>query len=104
MTVAEIDPEPIADWARKVGSKAQEAYVTAAEKIAQRERAKALVEGRVEGRLDGRRETLRQQLEQRFGPLSASFTQQIQMASEEQLKMWTSRVLDAQSVAQVFEV
>ncbi len=98
LTVTEVDPAPIVDWAHQVSLQAQEAYVTAAEKIEQRARAKALAEGMAEGR----RAVLSKQLTRRFGALPVSAQQLLREANEEQLDDWALRMLDAASLEQVF--
>jgi len=98
LRVTEADPASIGDWAQRVSSQAQEAYVTAAEKIAQqveqRERAKAL---------DGRRELVSKLIERRFGPIGDLAQGRLAEATEEQLDQGALRVLDATSIEGVFE-
>ncbi len=98
LRVTEADPASIGDWAQRVSSQAQEAYVTAAEKIEQRveqrERAKAL---------DGKRELVSKLMERRFGPIGALAQGRLAEASAEQLDQWALRVLDATSSEGVFE-
>jgi len=106
LAVSDLDPEPIGRWAERVGLHGKEAYVTAAEKIAQRERAKALnegraqgqAEGRVQGQAEGQRQALQRLLARRFGELPLSALRKLELASVEQLDTWLSRVLDANSL------
>ena len=98
LAITEVDSGPIGDWAHRVSLQAQEAYVTAAEKIEQRARAKALVEGM----LEGRRAVISKLLTRRFGVLPVSVQQLLREASEEQLDDWALRMLDAASLEQVF--
>lgn len=94
LSVTDADPRPIGRWAHRVGRRAEEAYVTAAEKIAQQVRAKALVEGR--------REMVRKQLKRRFGELPEHVERRLRYADAEQLDGWALKLLDAPSLEDVF--
>jgi len=98
LNVTDAASGPIRDWANRVSLQAEEAYVTAAEKIAQEARAKALVEGRVEGR----REVLSKLLVRRFGELPESVQRCLRDASVEQLDDWALRMIDAATLEDVF--
>ena len=58
--------------------------------------------GRVEGRVEGVATTLHRILTRRFGPLPAEFTARLAGASLDQLDAWTQRVLDADSLPELF--
>ena len=61
-----------------------------------------LARGRAEGRTEGRAALLGRQLTRRFGPLPAAVTDRLAHASAEQLDLWAERILDADSVDEVF--
>jgi hypothetical protein len=55
--------------------------------------------GELKGRLEGQVATLARQL----GPLSEEIRRRLDAATQEQLDHWTDRVLDARTLAEVFE-
>ena len=61
-----------------------------------------LEQGRVEGRVEGRAEGLLVMLEHRFGHLPAGTAERVRGASVEQLDRWAKRLLDAESLDEVF--
>ncbi|QQE09304.1 Rpn family recombination-promoting nuclease/putative transposase [Cupriavidus sp. ISTL7] len=60
-------------------------------------------EGRLEGRLEGEARILQRQLTIRFGSLPEYAVARIQCATEEQLDHWSTRLLRAETLAEVFE-
>ena len=60
------------------------------------------IEGQVEGRIEGEAAVLRRQLHRRFGDLPAAIKQRVHGAKPELLVRWTDRILDAQSLDDVF--
>ncbi len=58
--------------------------------------------GRQEGRQEGKAETLLSQLELKFGQLPDSVLSKFNQADEEQLHKWTSRILTAETLGDVF--
>ena len=63
---------------------------------------RGLTQGRLEGRAEGRAAILARLLTRRFGPLPATITQRLGHASAEQLDLWAERILDADSLDEVF--
>ena len=59
-------------------------------------------EGRAEGRHEGERKVISRQIERRFGPLSESATQKLAAMQEAQLGDLSLRLLDAQSLDELF--
>jgi predicted transposase YdaD len=59
-------------------------------------------EGRAEGRTQGSRALLVRLLTARFGPLPGAVTERLACATTEQLERWAERVLDADSLDDVF--
>ena len=63
---------------------------------------KTLQEGIQKGRQEGKAETLISLLELRFGPLPDSVLSKFNQADEEQLHQWTSRILTAKTLGDIF--
>ncbi|MBP6735442.1 MAG: DUF4351 domain-containing protein, partial [Chromatiaceae bacterium] len=59
--------------------------------------------GESKGRLAGQAELLERQLVRRFGGLSGESQRRLAQATREQLQHWADRVLDAQTLGEVFE-
>lgn len=59
--------------------------------------------GLEQGLEQGRAGLLAQQLEVRFGPLSEALTARLERATSEDIARWATRILTAQSLADVFE-
>ena len=60
-------------------------------------------EGRQEGIQQGETALLKRQLTRRFGPLPAWAEQHLVQASREELEGWAERVLEVQTLAEVFD-
>jgi hypothetical protein len=60
--------------------------------------------GKAEGRAEGRAETLLELLAVKFGPLPAWITATVQSADLPQLREWTTRVLTANNLDDLFVV
>ena len=74
-----------------------------AQQYEQRGKQAGWQEGRQEGRQEGEALLLQRLLTRRFGALPADRVTQIRAASSEQLERWSDRVLDAKTLAEVFE-
>jgi hypothetical protein len=98
-------PEDLGAFFRELGPKAEEAYVTAAEKLTAQVRAKALAEGeakgRVEGRTEGQAALLLKQLGLRFGPLSDQVRARVRAAGPDELDRWAEKVLSATTLEEL---
>ncbi len=92
-------PEDIGAFFRELGPQAQEAYVTAAEKLTAQVRAKALAQGRTEGQAA----LLLRQLGLRFGPLPEGAQAAIRGAGPAELDRLAERVLTASTLDEVFQ-
>ena len=64
--------------------------------------AEGLAEGRAEGRVEGERELFQRLLRRRFGAAAGQFDTRIAEASVEQLDVWADRLLDANTVEDIF--
>jgi predicted transposase/invertase (TIGR01784 family) len=106
MEASEGRPEELGAFFRELGPKAEEAYVTAAEKLTAQARAKALEQGRAEGEAKGRTEgqaaVLLKQLGLRFGPLSEQVRARVQSAGPDELDCWAEKVLSASTLEDLF--
>ncbi|MDD5037281.1 MAG: Rpn family recombination-promoting nuclease/putative transposase [Methylococcaceae bacterium] len=60
-------------------------------------------EGRQEGRQEGEQVLLLRQLKRRFGPLPEGVEQRLAQATTDQLERWAERVLEAPTLAAMFE-
>ena len=60
-------------------------------------------EGRSEGRSEGEANLLRRQLGQKFGLISASNEERLKTASTEQLEIWGTRLLTAESIEETLK-
>lgn len=61
-------------------------------------------QGKLEGKLEGEVIFLERQLTKRFGPLSNETRARLRTATESQLEQWADRILDAPTLAAVFEL
>ncbi|WP_405493086.1 hypothetical protein [Nocardia sp. NBC_00511] len=60
-------------------------------------------EGEARGEMRGRAETVLEQLALRFGPVSVAISGRVRAADIAELRLWTVRVLDSDSLDAVFE-
>ena len=94
----DADPENVHEFAKLIGPVAEEAYMTAAEKLTRESAKKA----RKEGRKEGQAELLLRQLKLRFGDPTDDVAARLQSASDEDLARWAERILAASSLDDVF--
>lgn len=59
-------------------------------------------EGRQEGRLEGERLVLQRQLVRKFGELDFRTRENIRLAVEQDLELWSERILEAATLEEVF--
>jgi hypothetical protein len=64
--------------------------------------SEGLAKGKLEGKLEGKAETLLRQLTRRFGAPPAPLLTRVHAASLADLDLWTDRILDAKTLADVF--
>ena len=80
-------------------------YITNAERFGiEKGMQQGMQQGKLEGKLEGQAALLTRLLNKRFGFLSIETSQRLQMATSEQLDLWADRILDAPSLAAVFDV
>jgi predicted transposase/invertase (TIGR01784 family) len=92
---------------RELGPRAKESVMTAAQRLREEGRQEGRLEGRQEGRQEGRlegsRTLLLRVIQQRFGTkLEPTMEQRLRNATLEQVEAWSSRVLTAASLAELF--
>lgn len=61
------------------------------------------LKGKLEGKLEGEATLLERQLTKRFGPLTQETRTRLNSATTDQLELWAERILDAPTVAAVFD-
>ena len=69
----------------------------------QRAREEGLKEGRQEGEQRGEAKLLKRQLTHRFGDLPTWAEERLTQASTDQLEQWAEKILDAQTLQEIFE-
>ena len=86
-------------------SELQELHDMLAERVktwTQEWKEQGLLEGRQQGRQEGETKLLRRQLTRRFGPLPSWAEERLGQAGETELEEWADRVLECQSLKEVF--
>lgn len=73
------------------------------QEIAEEERREGRLEGKLEGKLEGETQLLIRLLGKRFDPLPPWVEQKLAQADIEQLGLWSERLLDAKTLAEIFE-
>jgi hypothetical protein len=92
---------------RDLGPEAKDAIMTAGQRLIEQGRQQGIEQGRQQGieqgRQQGVQDMLLRQLRQRFGrEVDAHVTQRIATASFEQIEGWSTRVLSAATLAELF--
>ena len=98
-TGSETPPHRLAWLAAQIGPEAEEVYMSTADML----RAEGRAEGIAKGVGKGVAHVLVRQLTRRFGAVPDEARQRIDTAPLEQLEAWTDRVLDAETLDEVFE-
>uniref|UniRef100_UPI000AA2FF9B DUF4351 domain-containing protein n=1 Tax=Candidatus Thiosymbion oneisti TaxID=589554 RepID=UPI000AA2FF9B len=75
-------------------------YVTSIERLAIQ---RGLQQGKLEGETEKAATILERLLVKRFGPLDEETRKRLELATLEQLDLWTDRILDVSTVDAVFE-
>jgi predicted transposase YdaD len=91
---SETPPPKLASLASQIGPEAEEVYMTTADMLR--------AEGRAEGHAEGAARILVRLLTRRFGTIPDRARERIDTASLEQLGLWSERVLDAETLDEVF--
>lgn len=90
----DAEPTNVAQFAKLIGPVAEDAYMTAAEKLAK--------QGGEKGRKEGQVELLLRLLTLRFGAVPDSVSKRVRRASDCEVNLWAERVLSAPSLEAVF--
>lgn len=105
--VGDVDTNLFTDRLKRIQNPLiQNQTMTIAEQLRQEGREQALEQTRTiaeQFRQEGRNESLQALLSYKFGQLSIPVMERIQSATPQQLERWTYRILDAQTLEQVFE-
>jgi hypothetical protein len=99
--VGEVLPEDLRVLALQLGPAAQEAYMTAAQKLTEESYARGRAEGEAKGEAKGEAELLIRLLGQRFGSLSRAEREKILHAPPERLDVWAERVITGASLQEI---
>jgi predicted transposase/invertase (TIGR01784 family) len=106
LDVTDTNPDDIEHFAQQLGPKAVEAYMTGAQQIEKqgfdRGLERGLEQGLEQGRATGGAELLIKMLSS-FGELPAERLAQVRAASLAELEVWADRILDADSLDEVFD-
>ena len=71
--------------------------------LSERLRAEGMAQGMEKGMESVERAVLSRQLQHRFGPLDPQIRHRLEAADQQQLELWAERILDADSLADVFQ-
>lgn len=103
--VGEVLPEQLRELAVGLGPAAQEAYMTAAQRLTAESYARGIAEGnangRAEGKAEGKAELLLRLLLSKFGAVTDATRDEILKASPERMDVWAERVLTATSIEEI---
>ncbi|MHA6621790.1 Rpn family recombination-promoting nuclease/putative transposase [Pseudonocardia sp. DLS-67] len=99
---SETPPHRLAWLAAQIGPEAEEVYMTTADMLRAEGEAKGLAKGEAKGRAEHAAGVLVRLLTRKFGTIPGEVYTRIDAASLEQLDLWTERVLDAATPADVF--
>jgi predicted transposase/invertase (TIGR01784 family) len=101
LEVSNTIPDNLRALARRLGPRAEEAFMTGEQILLERGRIQGEAKGRAEGEAKGRAEMLLKQLAVKFGPVSEDVSQRVRSASLEELERWVELVLTASSLEDV---
>jgi hypothetical protein len=103
-----VEPEELQGLLeRDLGAEAKDAIMTAGQRLIEQGRQQGIEQGRQQGLEQGRQQgvqdMLLRQLRQRFGhEVDAQVAQRVATASIEQIEAWSTRVLSAAALAELF--
>lgn len=105
--VLDLPPEELLRIVRSaLGPELEDEMASTYNRLLNEERLKGLQEGlekgKAEGKAEERAEMLLKQLERRFGDVPQEIVSRVRVADLRQLEEWALRVLDAESLEQVF--
>lgn len=102
LEVSETPLENVHQFARSLGPRAEEAFMTGEQILLERGRAEGEAKGRAEGEAKGRAALLLRLLEKKFGPIPANVNVLVEDAPIEQLDRWAEGLLSANSLPELF--
>jgi predicted transposase/invertase (TIGR01784 family) len=98
LATTETQPNELLAFARELGPKTEEAFMTGEQMLI----ARGVEKGKAEGRAEGKAEVLLKLAGAKFGSVPEALVARIQTASLDELDRWVERILDAKSLDDVF--
>jgi hypothetical protein len=102
LAVVEVTPRDLHETFERLLERPEDTIMSTLERTYQKGRAEGLAAGRTQGLAEGRSETILRQLTKRFGPLPTDVEPRVRGGTKADLDRWADRLLDAQSLADVF--
>jgi predicted transposase/invertase (TIGR01784 family) len=107
LAVTEVDETDLSELLARILQRPEGTLMSTLERI-HRQRfeqglAEGKAEGKTEGKTEGRIETILRLLARRFGPLPADSLARVRAGSIGDLDRWTDRILDAKTLADLFD-
>lgn len=99
LTTTEAEVEPLQAAVERILQREEHSIMSTAEKLLNKGRAEGITQGVNQGRVDA----LLRQMTKRFGVLPPPLVLRIHAAPIADLDLWTDRILDAASLAEVFD-
>jgi hypothetical protein len=99
--VGEVLPEQLRALAVGLGPAAQEAYMTAAQRLTAESYARGVADGTADGKAEGKAELLLRLLSSRFGAIPDATREKILRASPERMDVWAERLLIGTSIEEI---
>ncbi|HEU5074044.1 MAG TPA: DUF4351 domain-containing protein [Polyangiaceae bacterium] len=99
---SDADPTNIEQFAKQIGPIAEDAYMTAAEKLTKQGEEKGRQQGLEEGLKEGQATLLLRLLALRFGAVPAELERRVRTGTDTDVALWAERVLTAGGLDEVF--
>jgi predicted transposase/invertase (TIGR01784 family) len=94
LAVTDTPPEHLRNMSKRLGRRAEEAYMTGEQIL--------IEQGRKEGEAKGQAKALLKQLELKFGPVTEDVALRVRAGSVKELDRWIERVITATSIDEMF--
>jgi hypothetical protein len=96
-------PERLEELTRELGPKGEDAFMTGAEMLVQREVERARAKALAEGKAEGKAESLLLLMERKFGAVAPAVGDRVRAGTDSELDRWLVRILTATTVDELFE-
>lgn len=104
VTTAEIDAEALIETVKEgLSTSTGEKIMTPAEQLIERGKQYGMQQGIQQGKVEGRQALLMELLNCRFPSAQASYENRVKNAQDDDLLLWSKKILSAKSVEEVFE-